>query len=140
MLIRNTYLKDIDQLAKLTERLGYPTWESSMKRRFTKIQKYPISCTLVAEKNGSLVGMAWLELGYHYERNKNDVRIVAFIVDTTYRKQRVGKKLLDETETWPVEQGAARLVLHSGNRAERNNAHRFYVKNDFKLGATGHYK
>ncbi|UYZ15549.1 GNAT family N-acetyltransferase [Brevibacillus sp. WF146] len=53
--------------------------------------------------------------------------MVALVVDSKIRNQGIGKMLVNEAEKWAKEQGAISIGLNSGNRKERQNAHRFYV-------------
>lgn len=132
--------EDINQLAALMGELGYPTTADDMEQRFLKIQSNAIYNTQVVEKDGVIVGMIGLMLGFHYEKNENYVRIVAFVVHSKYRGQGIGGKLIKKAEKWANEQGANRLVLNSGNRNERDAAHEFYLKRGFVGKATGFYK
>src|SRR5699024_8098011 len=120
--------------------LGYLTTTAEMEFRFSKISSNPIYNTQVAEKNGVIVGMIGMMLGFHYEKNENYVRIVALVVDSEYRKQGIGEKLIKKSEEWAKEQGANRIALNSGNRSERDDAHHFYIKRGFEGSATGFYK
>jgi len=61
-------------------------------------------------------------------------------VDTHYRKQGIEEKLMVEVEKWAGKQGANKIVLNSGNRTERKDAHHFYTKRGFDGKATGFYK
>ncbi|MHA6252777.1 GNAT family N-acetyltransferase [Oceanobacillus sp. CAU 1775] len=139
-MIRKAVQKDISQLAVLMGELGYPTTTEEMEHRFSKINSSSYYNTLVAEKEGVLVGMIGMILGYHYEKNENYVRIVAFVVDSNHRKQGIGEKLIGKAEEWAREHGANRLVLNSGNRSERDDSHQYYVRRGFEGSATGFYK
>ena len=139
-MIRNATENDINQLAVLMGELGYPTTMDEMEQRFSKIYSNPLYSTHVAEIGGAIVGMIGMTLGFHYEKNENYVRIVALVVDSEYRKQGIGAALILTAEEWAKEQGANRIVLNSGNRSERNDAHRFYTNMGFEGKATGFYK
>ncbi|RDW20791.1 GNAT family N-acetyltransferase [Oceanobacillus chungangensis] len=120
--------------------LGYPTTTDEMEQRFSKINSNALYNTQVAEIDGAIVGMIGMMLGFHYEKNENYVRIVALVVDSKYRKQGIGEMLMLKAEEWAKEQGANRIVLNSGNRSERNDAHKFYTNRGFERKATGFYK
>ncbi|MBA2174855.1 GNAT family N-acetyltransferase [Halobacillus locisalis] len=139
-MIRTAREKDIGELANLMGELGYPTTTSEMEQRFEKISSNPSYNTQVAEKDGKVVGMIGMMLGFHYEKNENYIRIVAFVVDSKYRKNGIGDKLIQKAEEWAMEQGLNKLVLNSGNRSDRNNAHEFYTNRGFEGKATGFYK
>lgn len=139
-MIREAIQKDMSQLAVLMEELGYSTTTDEMTLRFSKIGPNALYNTQVAEMDGVIVGMIGMMLGFHYEKNENYVRIVALVVDTEHRKKGIGDKLISKAEEWAKEQGAIRVVLNSGNRSERDDAHHFYIKRGFEGSATGFYK
>src|SRR5699024_1470809 len=95
--------------------LGYPPTTAEMEFRFPKISSNSLYTTQIAEKNGVVVGMIGMLLGFHYEKNENYVRIVALVVDSEYRKQGIGERLIEKAEEWAKEQGANKIVLNSGN-------------------------
>ncbi|MFD2444155.1 GNAT family N-acetyltransferase [Bacillus sp. CGMCC 1.16607] len=64
----------------------------------------------------------------------------AFVVDSAYRGKGVGRKLLQEAESWAVEQGAIEIGLNSGNREERKIAHQFYFNMGYEGKSTGFSK
>jgi GNAT superfamily N-acetyltransferase len=140
LLIRTATEKDISELSVLMGELGYPTTINEMAQRFMKINSNSVYNTQVAEVDGVIVGMVGMILGFHYEKNENYVRIVALVVDSKYRKQGIGEKLIQKAEEWAKEQGANKLVLNSGNRSERDDAHQFYIRRGFEGKATGFYK
>lgn len=53
-----------------------------MEDRFSKINSNSSYNTQVAEKDGVIVAMIGMMLGFHYETNENYVRIVALVVDS----------------------------------------------------------
>lgn len=140
IMIRSANEKDINGLAKLMGELGYPTTEIEMDQRFKKINANPLYNTIVAEINGEIVGMIGIIIGYRYEKNEDYIRIVALVVASDYRKQGIGGKLIREVEKLAKKQGIKSLVLNSGNRKDRNDAHQFYIQNGFEGRATGFYK
>ncbi|MFC4023667.1 GNAT family N-acetyltransferase [Oceanobacillus longus] len=103
VLIRKAEENDVPHLARLMGELGYPTTIEEMEARFSNINASPFYHTFVAEVNGIVAGMIGMIWSHHYEKNDDYVRIVAFVVDSNYRKQGVGKKLLLETEVWAKE-------------------------------------
>ncbi|RLL45439.1 GNAT family N-acetyltransferase [Oceanobacillus piezotolerans] len=139
-MIRKATAEDMDALTFLMGELGYPTTKKEMSRRFYNIEGSGWYNTLVAERDGKVVGMIGMMLGMHYEKNANYVRVVALIVENSYRKQGIGAQLLDAAEQWGLEHDAITLVLNSGNRNEREDAHRFYTNKGFEGKATGFYK
>lgn len=84
--------------------------------------------------------MAGLCTGLSYEFDGSYVRIVAFVVDSNFRRKGIGKKLIEEAENWTKEQGALFVALNSGNREERKDAHQFYWEVGYKAKSTGFVK
>ncbi|WP_060207002.1 GNAT family N-acetyltransferase [Sporosarcina koreensis] len=140
MKIRVACSSDIPQMANLMGQLGYPTSVEQMRKRFEKISAEPSYHTLVIEVEGRVVGMSGLCTGIFYESDGIYVRIVAFVVDDTYRNQGLGKILLAESEKWARSNGADGIVLNSGNRAERMAAHAFYKALGYREKSTGFAK
>lgn len=140
MIIRVACSSDVPQMANLMGQLGYPTSVEQMRKRFEKISAEPSYHTLVIEVEGRVVGMSGLCTGIFYESDGIYVRIVAFVVDDTYRNQGLGKLLLAKSEKWARSNGADGIVLNSGNRAERMAAHAFYKALGYREKSTGFVK
>ncbi|MEK5101035.1 GNAT family N-acetyltransferase [Cytobacillus sp. FSL M8-0252] len=126
MEIREATVNDIEELTSLIEQLGYPSTIENMKTRFSNIESSPDYHTLLASYDGKIVGMIGMVKGYYYEMDGFYVRIVALVVDSNYRSKGIGKKLLENAESWARKIGATGIGLNSGSRPERENAHRFY--------------
>lgn len=140
MKIREACSSDVPQLANLMGQLGYSTSVEQMRRRFEMISAEPSYHTLVIEVEGKVVGMSGLCKGIFYELDGIYVRIVAFVVDDTYRKKGLGKLLLAESEKWARSKGAVGIALNSGNRTERMAAHAFYKAMGYRGKSTGFAK
>ncbi|MWC27143.1 GNAT family N-acetyltransferase [Paenibacillus sp. MMS18-CY102] len=120
--------------------LGYPTSVEEMEERFERISAYPDYHTLVAEADGSVVGMIGLCSGVFYEKNGGYARIVAFVVDERFRNKGIGKLLIQEAERWARDNGLVAIALNSGNRSEREAAHLFYRRAGYTEKSTGFIK
>jgi GNAT superfamily N-acetyltransferase len=140
MEIREATINDIPELVVLMKQLGYPTTVDKMKFRFNAISSNSNYHTLVADYDGKVVGMAGLCTNPFYEFDGSYVRIVAFVVDANYRKKGIGKKLIQEAESWARKQGAISIGLNSGNREERKEAHQFYLNMGYKDKSIGFTK
>lgn len=137
MNVRDATLNDVPSLVPLMEELGYPTSVDTFQSRFNLIITNPCYHTLVAELDGRVVGMAGLHTGLFYEYDGINVRIVAFVVNSNYRRKGVGKKLIQEAESWARKQGAISIGLNSGNRPERKDAHQFYLSMGYEAKSIG---
>ena len=140
MEVRRACSSDIPQMALLMGQLGYPTSVEQMRTRFEMISAEPSYHTLVIEDEGKVVGLSGLCTGIFYESDGIYVRIVAFVVDATYRNKGLGKLLLAASEEWARSKGAVGIVLNSGNRPERIAAHAFYKQMGYREKSTGFAK
>ena len=140
MIIREANINDASELAHLMGQLGYPTTVNNFKIRFNQILTNPSYHTLVVELDGKVVGMAGVCTGIFFEHDGSYVRIVAFVVDSGYRRKGIGKKLIQAVESWAKEQGAIAIALNSGNREERKAAHQFYSSMGYEAKSIGFSK
>ena len=140
MITREATESDIGCLADLVTQLGYPSSFETMKIRFGLIQQHPDYQTILAEYNGKVVGMIGLSKSYYYEMDGFYVRILALIVDSNYRNQGIGKKLIDDAEKWARTIGASGISLNTGNRPERLATHRFYKNRGYNEKSIGFVK
>ena len=81
--------------------------------------------------------MIGLHIGLAYEFSGCYGRIVVLVVNKQYRKNGIGKKLIERAKEVVSEQGGNTLVLNSGNRMDREDAHKFYFDNGFSAKSTG---
>lgn len=139
-MIREARMQDIDGLARLMGELGYPTDAKEMEDRMSHIFSDKAYQTYVYEEDGKLLGMIGMILCYRFEKSERYIRVVALVVNPESRGRGIGSRLLDEAENWAKEQGANMMTLNSGNRAERNDAHQYYIRRGFEGKATGFYK
>ncbi len=139
-MIREARMQDIDGLARLMGELGYPTDTKEMEDRMSPIFSDKAYQTYVYEEDGKLLGMIGMILCYRFEKNERYIRVVALVVSSESRGKGIGSRLLEEAENWAKVQGANLMTLNSGNRAERNDAHQYYIRRGFEGKATGFYK
>lgn len=140
MDLREATINDVPGLVSLLNQLGYPTSIDTFKLRFNAIAANPSYHTIVAELDGKLVGMAGLCTGLFYEYDGSYVRIVAFVVDANHRGKGIGKRIIQEAESWARKQGAVSIGLNSGNREERKRAHQFYLNMGYEDRSIGFSK
>lgn len=140
IIIRTLQKQDYAILTSLIKELGYPINLDEVEKQYEAINLHPDYETLVIEKNNIVVGFAGLCKAYFFEATGTYARILAFVVSESVRKQGIGTKLLDACEQWAIEQGCNYLTLNSGNRVERQAAHRFYTENGYIAKSTGFSK
>lgn len=131
---------DYEELAVLMEELGYPSSVRDIAERFDELGNHPDYASLVAVKNGKVVGFSGLCRMHYFELTGTYTRILAFVVSSAVRKQGVGSILLQASEKWAAENGCSGITLNSGNRPERQAAHAFYTANGYMAKSTGFTK
>lgn len=140
LIIRDTTIADSEAIAALVTQLGYPTLPTEMQMRLARIADFADYKTIVAEIDNHVIGFAGLMKGWYMEHNDSYVRVLALVVDQDHRNRSIGKQLLEACEEWAVNKGAKTILLNSGNREERINAHIFYQKMGFTVKSSGFVK
>ena len=137
MIIRYVNETDLADITHLMSELGYQTTESDMNSRLLKLNNNPDYHTIVAEIDSQVVGLLGLHIGLAYEFSGCYGRVVCLVVNQQYRKNGIGKQLIARAKEIVTEQGGNAITLNSGNRADREDAHKFYLKNGFTAKSTG---
>jgi GNAT superfamily N-acetyltransferase len=132
--------KDIPDLARLMGELGYPVSKEQMEKRLKAIFSHPDYCTIVACLKDKVIGMAGFHTGLLYNIDGTHIRIIALVTDKEFRGIGAGKKLLQAVEHIAEQLGAAAIVLNSGNRGERKDAHQFYIGLGYQAKSIGFVK
>jgi GNAT superfamily N-acetyltransferase len=84
------------------------------------------ACVLVADDDGSLVGICTVYQDLHSVRFGYRAWVEDLAVDPQRRSEGIGKALLDGAKGWARERGATHLELDSA--LSRTDAHRFYER------------
>jgi len=114
--IRVAAKADVPALAALITELGYPTTPDEMAVRFEGISALPEYRTYVAIAANVVAGMIGLSKNHFYEHNGVYIRVAALVVHHGYRKQGIGKALVQTAEDWAKETGATAILVNSGQR------------------------
>ncbi|HUP13906.1 MAG TPA: GNAT family N-acetyltransferase [Niastella sp.] len=139
-MIRQAGEANVAALALLMNELGYPTTITEMRTRYEALSSHTDYATWVAVCNGVVVGMIGLLRNLYFEKNGIYIRVGALVVNKEYRKMGLGKALVQKSIDWAVELGAQHVLLNSGNREERRDAHAFYLHLGFEPKTTGFVK
>jgi GNAT superfamily N-acetyltransferase len=115
---------DTVALARLMTELGYLASPEEMGRRLAGILEDVSYGTLVAERDGRVVGMAGTHLERTYEADGQCARIMSFVVGSKERGRGAGQALISAVEDWARDRGAADVMLTTHER--RAGAHEFY--------------
>ncbi len=109
-----------------------------MRRRFEAISDDPSYATLVAEREGKVLGMVGLRFERSYGSEDSCVRIRALVVGSEHRGKGVGRTLISAAEDWPGRRGARDVLLAAHKR--RTDAHRFYLSMGYEVTGYLFYK
>ena len=138
MIIRSAQSEDVEALANLMAELGYPTSSEQMRRRFKAISDDPSNDTLVAEREGKVLGMVGLRIERSYGSDDSYVQIRDFVVCSEHRGKGVGRTLISAAEDWARRRGARDVMLTTHKR--RTDAHRFYRSMGYEATGYRFYK
>ncbi|MFJ5770455.1 GNAT family N-acetyltransferase [Psychrobacillus sp. NPDC093180] len=137
MLIRYANKTDLADITFLISELGYEATETEVTHRLSTLDGNPDYHTIVVEMDNRVVGLLGLHIGLAYEFSGCYGRVVCLVVNHQYRKSGIGKRLIEKAKEIVTEQGGSTIVLNSGNRSEREDAHKFYLDNGFVSKSTG---
>jgi GNAT superfamily N-acetyltransferase len=138
--IRDAHESDIEAITLLMHDLGYPNTVEEMTVKMKNIFSHFDYRTILAVLNGEVVGFSGLMKGLSFERSGHYVRIISFVVKKNARNKGIAKQLIKASEKWAIEQCADSVVISSGNREERLDAHAFYQKSGYSVKSSGFFK
>jgi GNAT superfamily N-acetyltransferase len=122
--VRPASLTDARAIAELISFLGYATTTEQMRARLHRLAEDDSYATFVAIVDGRTVGVIGACVCPLYENDSPVGRIVALSVDPASQGRGVGADLVRQAEVWLKMQGAAAVIVNSGN--DRPAAHSFY--------------
>jgi len=136
LVIRPIEAGDAEQVAVLTEQLGY---ERSAREITEWIEALPArsedQAGFVACIADEIVG--WIEVSVqHHLQSAPHALIGGLVVKDGYRNRQIGLRLCKYVEAWTWERGLT--VLRVTSRSTRLDAHRFYDRNGYTLTKLSH--
>ncbi|GGN91086.1 GNAT family N-acetyltransferase [Saccharibacillus kuerlensis] len=140
LTVRRETDSEAEQLCELFGQLGYPTEPTALAARLRVLREHGDYVTLVAEQSDKLTGVITLHKEQPLLHDQSEIWVMALVVSENHRGEGIGGKLLKEAEKWASELGALYVKLNSGNRDERQAAHRFYRSQGYTAGSTGFSK
>lgn len=128
--IRTARRDDHARLVPLMEQLGYPGTADFIEARVAQLLRHPDALLLVAEGEGSVLGVISAHFVPQLARAGDFCRISYLCVDAGARGFGVGAMLLRRVEAEAARRGCDRVELHSHSR--RTDAHRFYAREGYQ--------
>jgi GNAT superfamily N-acetyltransferase len=122
-MIRTANIGDSIELARLSEQLDYPVTEGEMEYRLQRLNSDPNNAVFVFDtSDGHLAG--WVHVFGRLLLELEYAEIGGLVVDSDFRRQGIGEKLMNKCEDWAKENGYHEIRLKSGGK--RKDAHAFY--------------
>ena len=130
MLIRRLTSSDANFAASLMAELGYPTTADAFAERFAALCTNPHNAVLVAEAQGSILGLVSVHSFEMLHRPGRLGRITALVVASSARGHGVGTRLLRDAEDHLQKSGCTVLEVTSND--QRADAHAFYAARGYQ--------
>jgi GNAT superfamily N-acetyltransferase len=132
--IRPASAGDALRVAALCYQLGYAATPREVQDRLTRIADDEHCAAYVAESSEAGV-IGWVHV---YKRElieiEMDAEIGGLIVDEGYRREGVGRLLMERVERWAAERGCRAVSARSN--VVREDAHSFYPSVGFRMVKT----
>jgi len=125
--IRDAGPEDAEALAPLLAELGYPDERARIAARVASFASDPSSCLVVADDGRGLVGFASASVLPLAHEDGRWCRLSALAIAEDRRRGGAGRALVEAVEAFAREFGCALMEVTSGERPEREAAHRFYA-------------
>ncbi|MFI5268803.1 MAG: GNAT family N-acetyltransferase [Chloroflexota bacterium] len=118
--------------------LGYPSDAAQVRMRLQRAVGDPDVRALVAEREGSVVGMIGLMVFDSFVHDRPHGYISSLVVDESARGSGAGSTLLAAGEAWLAERGVDKATLTSA--LHREAAHRFYERRGYEFNGRRYVK
>jgi len=131
MIIHEATIEDYKGIYRLNkDGFGYDYPIEKTKDKLKIILGLPTDKIFIAEVDGEKVGYIHLS-SYECTYSDSLKNILALVVDESYRKMGIGRKLIETAEEWAKGLGAKGIRLVSGYN--RTTAHQFYLSYGYVL-------
>jgi ribosomal protein S18 acetylase RimI-like enzyme len=130
LTIRDARPGDARALAALIGQLGYPTSAAAVAGRVERLRSSADDRLVVAEVDGSIVGLAGLHTSLSVEYDEPAAKVSAIVVDERHRRRGIGEALVAEMEAEARRRGCCLIFLTTAER--REDAHAFYRRIGFE--------
>jgi GNAT superfamily N-acetyltransferase len=136
MTIRTANLTDADQLAALSDTLGYPVEPEVIRRRLERLLPKPDHAVFVAEASPHLAA-GWIHAAEHDILEVGCFcEILGLVVAADRRGEGVGRRLVEQVERWAAERGLKQISVRSN--VTRLESHPFYERSGYVRVKTQH--
>jgi GNAT superfamily N-acetyltransferase len=122
--IRSATSADSEQVAALVEQLGYRANERFVRDQLARLASQPGVRVFVVDHKGAIIGLLCFSIIPLLHISGGLGRISALVVDSQFKGQGVGRRLVAEAEAFAWNNGCTRIEITSGDH--RPDAHAFY--------------
>jgi N-acetylglutamate synthase-like GNAT family acetyltransferase len=127
--IRDARTEDSAAIADLLGQLGYPTTAEMVEARLERLASVG-ETVVVANLDGSVVGLASLRLSPSIEYDTPAGQLASLVVDEAHRGAGIGRSLVEAMEAEARRLGCGAVFLTTA--AHRADAHAFYERLGFE--------
>jgi len=124
MLIREANLKDANAIALLLNEMGHQSSAEDVSKRLEALTHSHIDRVWVCEKDSQVIGFLSFHVSPRFYAWGNLGRITAMAVQSNFRRQGYGRKLIDHAEKFAKNSDCARVEVTS--YSHRTDTHQFY--------------
>lgn len=136
LLVPGAVLDDVPGLSRLSAVLGYPATDEQTRCRLSRSLARPDEVIVVAEVLGSGI-LGWVHAAEQGTLESDPhCEIVGLVVDANHRRHGVGRRLIDEVESWARRRGLRMVGVRSN--VTRAESHPFYEQLGYVRAKTSH--
>ncbi|TPN86321.1 GNAT family N-acetyltransferase [Aquimarina algicola] len=130
IIIREAEIGDSKSITELSNQLGYNTIHTETQNRLKKIIERTDNRVYVATVSQKIVG--WIH-GFYAMRVESEffVEIGGLVVNENFRKNGIGKKLVDKMMEWTQLQNCRKVRVRCN--VIRKDSHKFYENIGFEM-------
>lgn len=135
LIIRRATIGDAADITRLSGQLGYPVEAGALAERLERVLARNDQLVLVALAEGKAGGWLQAQAAEIIESGFR-VEIVGLIVDESVRRRGLGRRLVQEAETWAAGLSAQTVVVRTN--IVRAESHVFYQSLGYRQTKTQH--